>query len=96
MHSDDFYHWSQALPIRYQMPNPSNATEFEDAVGPAPGIPIQGSAQLVELRNPVENWTGVTNSARRRKLQNRLNQRAKRTFISPAQLSVDWSSSLTS
>ncbi|KAH8785580.1 hypothetical protein F5883DRAFT_535516 [Diaporthe sp. PMI_573] len=39
-------------------------------------IPVQ--AQLPNLRSADEDWTGVTAQARRRRLQNRINQRTRR------------------
>ncbi|KAK1450352.1 hypothetical protein CMEL01_07688 [Colletotrichum melonis] len=41
-------------------------------------IPVIANPRLAELRDPSEDWTGVTSTAERRKLQNRLNQRARR------------------
>jgi hypothetical protein len=35
-------------------------------------------SQILEIRDGNEDWTGKTSSALRRKLQNRLNQRAAR------------------
>ncbi|KAF5129838.1 hypothetical protein E5D57_006169 [Metarhizium anisopliae] len=40
-------------------------------------IPIQPAAGLAEALAPTEDWTGTASSAKRRKLQNRLNQRAR-------------------
>jgi hypothetical protein len=34
--------------------------------------------QRTEVRSPDDDWTGVTSTVERRKLQNRLNQRAYR------------------
>ncbi|EFQ33829.1 hypothetical protein CGRA01v4_10717 [Colletotrichum graminicola] len=42
------------------------------------GISIEINPRLAELKDPSEDWTGVTSTAERRKLQNRLNQRARR------------------
>jgi hypothetical protein len=35
------------------------------------------------VREPGDDWSGVTNQARRKKLQNRLNQRAYRQYFLP-------------
>ncbi|KAF6840992.1 hypothetical protein CMUS01_03712 [Colletotrichum musicola] len=48
------------------------------AVPAGTAIPVLANPRLVELRDPSEDWTGVTSTAERRKLQNRLNQRARR------------------
>ena len=45
--------------------------------GPVPPIVLSDMTQRREMRTPAEDWTGTTNSAERRKLQNRLNQRAR-------------------
>lgn len=37
--------------------------------------------QSLELRDAEDDWTGVTSTAKRRKLQNRLNQRARSKWI---------------
>ncbi|KAF5615432.1 hypothetical protein F52700_13402 [Fusarium sp. NRRL 52700] len=49
--------------------NPANAVV-------APRIKLSDMAQRREIRTASEDWTGITSSAKRRKLQNRLNQRA--------------------
>ncbi|KAK1965391.1 hypothetical protein LY78DRAFT_580492 [Colletotrichum sublineola] len=41
-------------------------------------IPVVDNPSLADLKDPSEDWTGVTSTAERRKLQNRLNQRARR------------------
>ncbi|KAL0938471.1 uncharacterized protein CTRU02_205081 [Colletotrichum truncatum] len=41
-------------------------------------IPVLTNPRLEDIRHPSEDWTGVTSTAERRKLQNRLNQRARR------------------
>ncbi|KAI4655994.1 hypothetical protein J4E93_000710 [Alternaria ventricosa] len=41
-------------------------------------IELAWSSQRPELRDETEDWMGVTNPVERRKLQNRLNQRARR------------------
>ncbi|KZL81526.1 duf3425 domain protein [Colletotrichum incanum] len=48
------------------------------AVPAGTSIPVVDNPRLAELRDPSEDWTGVTSTAERRKLQNRLNQRARR------------------
>ncbi|KAF2828665.1 hypothetical protein CC86DRAFT_196367 [Ophiobolus disseminans] len=42
-------------------------------------IELGWSSQRLKLRDETEDWTGITNQVERRKLQNRLNQRARRT-----------------
>lgn len=44
--------------------------------GLAPLIVLSDMVQRREIRAADEDWTGTTSGARRRKLQNRLNQRA--------------------
>lgn len=41
-------------------------------------VVVETMPQLLNAHNPTEDWTGVTSAAVRRKLQNRLNQRAHR------------------
>ncbi|KAK2056533.1 hypothetical protein LY76DRAFT_617811 [Colletotrichum caudatum] len=48
-----------------------------EAVPTKNSIPVVDNPRLAELRDPSEDWTGVTSTAERRKLQNRLNQRAR-------------------
>lgn len=49
--------------------------------GEAPAnIPLRRMRQTAEVLVDSEDWTGVTDAKERRKLQNRLNQRAKSTF----------------
>lgn len=43
-----------------------------------PLVLLQPMQQRSEVRNTTDDWTGVTSTAQRRKLQNRLNQRARR------------------
>lgn len=47
-----------------------------------PPIEILPMAQRSEARDSVEDWTGITSTAVRRKLQNRLNQRASSKLAS--------------
>ncbi|KAK1998045.1 hypothetical protein LX36DRAFT_48823 [Colletotrichum falcatum] len=49
-----------------------------EAVPTGISIPVVDNPHLAELKDPSEDWTGVTSTAERRKLQNRLNQRARR------------------
>jgi hypothetical protein len=42
-----------------------------------PPITLEWSSKRLHLRNDAEDWTGKTSSKERRKLQNRLNQRAR-------------------
>jgi hypothetical protein len=46
-------------------------------------IPVAAMPQRIEVLYPDEDWTGVTSPAARRKLQNRLNQRAYSQFFRP-------------
>jgi hypothetical protein len=39
-------------------------------------IAVTQMGQRREIRHPEEDWTGITSAIERRKLQNRLNQRA--------------------
>ena len=43
-------------------------------------IELAWSSERPELRDVKEDWMGVTNPVERRKLQNRLNQRARSMF----------------
>ncbi|KAH6616474.1 hypothetical protein C7974DRAFT_436485 [Boeremia exigua] len=45
---------------------------------PAQPIELGWSSERLVLRDSREDWTGITNPTERRKLQNRLNQRARR------------------
>ncbi|KAK1975003.1 hypothetical protein LZ30DRAFT_669338 [Colletotrichum cereale] len=49
-----------------------------EAVPTRMSIPVVDNPRLAQLKDPSEDWTGVTSTAERRKLQNRLNQRARR------------------
>ena len=44
-------------------------------------IPLQPMMQQVDLRAPEDDWTGVTRASERRKIQNRLHQRAYSKFV---------------
>lgn len=44
-------------------------------------IPLAQMPQQVGVRKPEDDWTGVISQNERRKLQNRLNQRAYRAYI---------------
>ena len=44
---------------------------------PAQPIELGWSSQRLALRDSKEDWTGISNPTARRKLQNRLNQRAR-------------------
>ncbi|KAM3077097.1 hypothetical protein ACMFMG_003434 [Clarireedia jacksonii] len=50
----------------------------EDVVPAIASIEIQSMQQSVEAKTLEEDWTGTSSAAMRRKLQNRLNQRASR------------------
>ncbi len=53
----------------------------EEQTSAIPGkIEVQRMNQTVEVKGQDEDWTGKTSTALRRKLQNRLNQRASRMF----------------
>lgn len=44
-------------------------------------IALSGWNGLAELRNPEDDWTGVSSWQERRKIQNRLSQRARRKCL---------------
>jgi hypothetical protein len=46
-----------------------------------PGIEILPMRQRLDIKDGKEDWTGKSSTAERRKLQNRLNQRALRPYI---------------
>lgn len=46
-----------------------------------PLIEFEWSSQRLDMHDRTEDWTGVTSSIERRKLQNRLNQRARSKLI---------------
>jgi hypothetical protein len=50
-----------------------------DIHGP-PAVELAQMQQQEEVRCPADDWTGRTNAAERRKLQNRLNQRIYRKY----------------
>jgi hypothetical protein len=50
----------------------------ESSSSPSPPVLLSRMLQQAEVRNPEDDWTGKTNAAERRKLQNRLNQRIYR------------------
>ncbi|KPM39354.1 hypothetical protein AK830_g7206 [Neonectria ditissima] len=52
------------------------ATQHPVGGGQFPPITLSDMMQRREMRTAAEDWTGTTSSAQRRKLQNRLNQRA--------------------
>lgn len=47
---------------------------------PGEAIPVWPMPQVAEAQVDSEDWTGVTSTKERRKLQNRLNQRARSQF----------------
>jgi hypothetical protein len=46
-------------------------------------VSLAWSSQRLKLRDGTEDWTGKTNPIERRKLQNRLNQRARSQYCQP-------------
>lgn len=56
-----------------------STTEFNDE--PPACIPVRPMPQTAEVLAESEDWTGITDAKERRKLQNRLNQRAKSTYL---------------
>lgn len=57
-----------------------NMESSVDLGNPSAALPLSVAVmpQLVELRDPSDDWTGVTSTAERKRRQNRLNQRAYR------------------
>jgi hypothetical protein len=53
----------------------SSMTQYE-AAPKYSGGPLPHLLSLKEAASPKENWTGLSDAAKRRKIQNRLNQRA--------------------
>jgi hypothetical protein len=51
-------------------------TSLQKFSNPSAGIEVRPMLERPELHNKEEDWTGKTSTALRRKLQNRLNQRA--------------------
>jgi len=45
-------------------------------------------SRFLELRSVEEDWTGITEQAKRRRLQNRLNQRARRECLHPSPVAL--------
>jgi hypothetical protein len=58
------------------LPKETSQTFNENVVSEAASIEVQPMPQSVEARTLAEDWTGTSGGAMRRKLQNRLNQRA--------------------
>ena len=48
---------------------------------PGNGILVLPMPQIKEAQADAEDWTGVTSAKQRRKLQNRLNQRARSQYV---------------
>lgn len=57
----------------------STTTESYD--DPPRSIPVGLMPQTAEVLTESDDWTGITDAKERRKLQNRLNQRAKSRFF---------------
>lgn len=50
-------------------------SQFTGDSNSSPLVTFEPMAQQLDVRSPGDDWTGVTSSKERRKLQNRLNQR---------------------
>jgi hypothetical protein len=74
---------SQAAVLAHQIETESQVRLNEVAVIPVstPGIEILPMRQRLDIKDGKEDWTGKSSTAERRKLQNRLNQRALRMYI---------------
>lgn len=48
-----------------------------DGTSSIPVITLECMPQQIEMLTPEENWLGLSSSAERRRIQNRLNQRAR-------------------
>jgi hypothetical protein len=71
----------ELTPVRSNSPSRATMSANSSSNSPieacAQPIELGWSSQRLALRDIKEDWTGITNPAERRKLQNRLNQRAR-------------------
>jgi hypothetical protein len=74
---------SRVIVIAHQIETDGHLRWNEMAVMPVntPGIEILPMRQRLDIKDGKEDWTGKSSTAERRKLQNRLNQRALRLYI---------------
>lgn len=60
--------------------NNNNIPSDASPTVPPPALMLHPTPSQERARGPDEDWTGITNPAVRKKLQNKLNQRAQRKF----------------
>lgn len=71
--------------------NPPVIDPFADTMAPVKAvIPLARMPQQATVQTQEEDWTGITDRTERRKLQNRLNQRALRMRVTTSAPLSPW------
>lgn len=60
-----------------------DATSSDTSPAGSQAVELQRTHLQMLIRRPNEDWTGITDRVARKKLQNRLNQRAQRKSLIP-------------